>query len=98
MLAVRERADELRELAVDRDMPGVVARAFTNLPVLAADHRPRVTARDAANREVDVVLDRQTAEQPRLLVGSRQAELRPVASRHLRVFCPVHLDRPLSCR
>ena len=55
---------------------GRVARALAHLRVaLRSVHGPQVAALDADDREVDVVLDGQPAEQPRLLVRAGQAEL-----------------------
>ncbi len=65
VLAVRERADELGKLVVDRDAPRGLARARAVPGVAARDHRTKVAAVDADDRQVDVVLDGQAAEQSR---------------------------------
>ena len=79
VLAVRERADELAEL-VDRWPPGRPPRAPArgiSRSRLRVEHRPQMAALDADDREVDVVLDAQPEEEPRLLVRAGEAELAP---------------------
>ena len=76
LLAVGEVADELGKLVVDRDAARPSrARARASRVVAVRQHRAKVPAAHADDREVDVVLDGQAAEEARLLVGAREPHL-----------------------
>ena len=60
---------------------------------LAQDDRAEVSALRPEQREVQVVLDRQAEERPRLLVGAAHAELRAGARRQRRDLVAEELDR-----
>ena len=67
LLAVRERADDLRKLVVDRDAAGRLTGALANLGVAFEHDRSNVSATDADDREIDAVLDGESGEETRLL-------------------------------
>ena len=76
LLAVGEVADELGKLVVDRDAAGRLARVLAHVRVAVRQNRAKMAAAHSDDREVDVVLDGQAAEEARLLVGAREAHLR----------------------
>ena len=64
VLPVRERADELAQLRVDRAPPGRLTSALADLVVLVRhDHGPEVAPLDAEDGQVDVVLDAQAEKE-----------------------------------
>ena len=76
LLAVGEVADELGKLVVDRDAAGAARARLAHLGVAREQDRTKVPAPHADDREVDVVLDGQAAEEARLLVGAGEAHAR----------------------
>ena len=82
LLAVRERADERLLAAAEADEARELACPLAHLAVAARqDDRTEVPALHAEHGQVEVVLDREAREQPRLLVGAAHPELRPRARR-----------------
>ena len=75
VLAVREVADALAELVVDRDPARGLARPLAQLRVAPEDQRPQAPSLDADDGEVDAVLDRQPEKLARLLVRACEPEL-----------------------
>jgi hypothetical protein len=94
LLAVRERADDLRKLVVDRDPARRLTGALANLAVALEHDRSNVSAADADDREIDAVLDGEPGEETRLLIGAREPHLRPRARRSMRDVAAEQLDRP----
>ena len=80
MLAVGQAADGLTELLGDRHLARGDARPLSRLAVTTReDDGAEPPALHSHDRQVDAVLDGQPVEEPRLLVGSREPELGPVA-------------------
>ena len=94
MLAVREVADQDRELVIDGDAACRVAGPVPEIPVAARPHRPQAPTLDADDCEVDVVLDRQPAEESRLLVRAGKTHLRAGARRLVGHVHTEDRDRP----
>ena len=93
VLAVREVADELGKLVVDRRPLGGRARPFAERLVTPRQrHRAQVAGADAERREVDAVLDADAEEHAGLLVGARQPALGPLPGRHRRHVLAEELD------
>ncbi len=95
VLAVREVADELGKLVVDRRPPRGSAGLLAERAVLPRQaDRAKVAVADAEDGEVDAVLDAQAEEHPRLLVRAGEPEPRALAGRRRRDVAAEELDRP----
>ena len=81
LLAVREVTDHLVQLIAEPDPFARPTRLFAHLRVVVVPPQRQVAPRLAGLGEVQVVLDREAGQQPRLLIGAGHAELRPQTRR-----------------